>query len=110
MVLMRRLRVDVAFDISNGQLPCSRRLFGFCHAPQDRRFTASIVYDLEKHAKVARRAARKTHGAWFKEFMDEFVDTTVHEFVHFNEPPYARTHKSEKMSELFAKWGRKTRL
>ncbi len=107
---MRRLKVDVAFDISNGQLPCSRRLFAFCHAAQDLRTTAFIVYDLEKHSKAARRDARKAHRSWFEEFLVEFVDTTVHEFVHFNEPPYNRTRKSEEMAQMFAKWGRRTRL
>jgi len=110
---LKRLRLVVKYLIdwprgSKGYVPWTRRLTGSCGVSNDR--TKLVIrVDLERVWKLGRQEARRFKKSQFDMFLDEFIDTVIHEYVHRFQPPYSEHKKYEEEALRFSKVGRWTR-
>ena len=68
-----------------------------------------LRFNVRRHLMQTYRVARKQHRSFSEVFIDELIDTIVHECAHAFAPSNLRYTKSEKMAQLFAMYGRRTR-
>lgn len=91
-----------------GYLPWNRKAREFADTTNGRR-SCPVKVDLGKIWKTAERDGRNQKRRQFETFMDELVDTVIHEYYHVYQPPYTRKKKAESGAFQFAMLGRRTR-
>lgn len=113
---MRRF-IDLQFRIDwprgrYGYLPWNRadRTYGIMdkpHRARSRKYRGKI--DLGKNWKVAYFEARHQKKNQFERFLDNLIDTVLHEVVHKFQPRRTLEAQAEKEASNFAMYGRWTR-
>ena len=91
-----------------GYLPWNRKARELADTTFNRR-PCPVKVDLGKTWKIAEREGQAQKRGKFEMFLDELVDTVIHEYYHVFQPRYTREKRAEAGANLFAMYGRRTR-
>ena len=84
-----------------------RYFYADCEGWLKRRFTVRV--NIAWAWESACQDAARFHKNQFEQFLDEILDTLLHEFAHIYGPCNLKTIRGERMARAFAMYGRWTR-